>query len=137
MKKKQKKYSTKKYWVILILWIFLPFILEKAFNIQVSSKNHDSFFVAPYSLFIIFSFVYEYGKIHLYLSKHYPDEVRKRRKGNFLNDKSALDYNFILSFSPTNDNEWKEIQVHYKRYYPIPFISIGAVILFSIIHTLF
>ncbi len=131
----KKARSTLKYWLILVCWFVSPFLLKLVFDIQISFLGLAFGFVLPFATFVIISHVYEGNIVSSYLRKHYPQMLRKQNLPFGMED--GFDFDFLFSFSPPNDTEWGKIQSYYKKFFPFPFVSFGAIILFMLINILF
>lgn len=130
-----KKRTVTKYWLTLVLWLVFPVALKKSFDLQISFIGLVFGFALPYSIFTIASYVYEGSIVTCYLKKHYPHEAKK--KNNLFGSTDYFGFDFILSFSPPNDNEWKSLQSHFKKFYVFPFVSIGLIFFFLVVYSVF
>ncbi len=136
MGSEKKHSSVKKYWIILALWFFLPMFIKNILKIQMPSSTLMFGFVPPYWLFVMATFAYERYVIMSYLKKKYPLEVKERKGKAVFSEGKKLDFNFLMSFSPPNDSEWKAIQSNFKEYMNFVSVSFIAVICFGFIYGL-
>ena len=100
MKNRKRHSSTKKNWIILVVWFFLPIFIKNVLKIQMPSSALMFGFVPPYWIFVIATFVYERHSIMSYLEKNYPLEIKRRKGKAVFSEGEKLDFNFLVSFSP-------------------------------------
>lgn len=107
-----------------MVWFLSPLLFP-----QISSIAFMFGFLAPYWLFVIAAFLRESYRVDSYLKKHYSWEVKQRtaQLQTLWSSGSQVDLSFIFSFSPPGDEQWKALQSHYRKFFPFPFISFGAV----------
>lgn len=128
-----KKRTVTKYWLTLVLWLAFPVVLEKFCDLQISFIGLVFGFALPYSIFAIASYVYEGSIVTCYLKKHYPYVAKKRN--NLFGSSDYFGFDFILTFSPPNDDKWKSLQSYFKKFYIFPFVSIGMIFFFLIVYS--
>ena len=119
-----KDKHSKKYWIILVCWFFSPLFIRRIFHNQVVSENVIFVLIAIYWIFVL---------VWSDLKVHYLHEFKKRETC-FLIGRGGVDLSFIFSFSPENDDKWKNIQSNFRNYLLFLFISFGFVPLYVVLH---
>ena len=128
-----KDKHSKKYWIVLVCWFFSPLFIRRIFHNQVVSENVIFVLIAIYWIFVLATFAYENHLVTSYLKVHYLHEFKKRETC-FLIGRGGVDLSFIFSFSPENDDKWKNIQSNFRNYLLFLFISFGFVPLYVVLH---
>lgn len=126
---KKKRYSAKKYWLLLPLWFLFLFLAastlepKTAFPVIVVS-------LLLYALLLALLHVYQWYQIDGYLQKHYPWKAKRHRSDSFPRTEKDL----LFSFSPEGDEKWKALKSFYKEFLSVMVVSFGVAVFSSALY---